>query len=221
MSHRTATRSIAVPLPASRVARVEAAHRRAERQEDARREAEAAENLRRHQQRAAELEEAKRALASPWASLRAALEWYRTAWQAALPIAMHTHDVEPLDAWGGPQWTARFKGYLFGHPRDGVGPEADDIVRDPLRVALAAMARGSLFERCGAVYLFRLGCLDFDPISAGLRMAPPITHDYAGWYCETAIGRLRERMAQAQRRHEESWQFRALSESQARAEAGR
>lgn len=204
-------------LPAFRLRRAELDHQRRER-ETREREAKAA-SLRaeQHARSAQQADEARQALASPHATLRLALDWFRTEWQAALPSKMHETDaVEPQSDWGAPAWTDHFRGWIDGPT-------------DHLRRALAGMVNGNLSERMGAVYLFRLACLDFDILLAASRMEPPLADAYAAWYTEKAIGRLRERVrtvkeAPARPIDRPEWMDRlgiGQSESQARAVEGR
>jgi len=147
-------------------------------------------------------------------SVSQALAWFRAEWQASLPQRIHEgwSSVEPDDALGAPAFTQRFLRYLLAGD--------DGQQRDPLRSALARMRRsGSVFERCGALYLFVLACSDFDPETAGKRMGgrcicqqpehherqcpvrtSPILAEYVVWYCEKALERLAEVMEQPQRR---------------------
>jgi hypothetical protein len=132
-------------------------------------------------------------------SLREGIAWYRAEWQGALPSRLHEgwSTVEPDDALGTPAWSERFRRYLLASSRD------------PVRSALAEMARGGLGERVAARFLFRLACLDFDLRAAGLAMggcehevrharcevpALPLGPEYVGFYADRALARLRERM---------------------------
>lgn len=238
-------------LPAWRVARAEANTRRRDREEDARQEREDRANTDAHALSAARVKEAKQSVESPYATLRAALGWFKFEWQTALPLTLHEgwSSVEPMDALGAPAWTARMATYLFGRkPKAGEDPLSDQPPTDPLRLAWLWMSRSSsLFDRCGAVFLFRLACMDFDVIRTGLSMgghclcltpcrpstscpcpSSPITETYAPWYAEKAIDRLRERVVKASRRDaptvkRQAWMDRVgvgLSESQSIAEAG-
>lgn len=165
-------------------------------------------------------------VATPWRSLREAMEWFRAEWQDVLPRRLHEgwSTVEDRDRLGGPTWDERFKSYVFradGKPNEQV---------EPLREAFAVMRlKGSMFERIGAAYLFALASMDFDINAAalamgghcfclwdvpdkGLTMTPPhhgrpcpmpsavLMPEYAGWYTEKAIDRLRERTLQILRR---------------------
>jgi len=154
-----------------------------------------------HARSVAMAEEARRALASPYRDLREALDWFRAEWQAALPSRIHEHGaVAPGDLLGGPAWTHRFSAWLS----EGDAPDEGAPVRpprDPLRRALWSMSRGSsLWDNAGAAFLFRLACLGYDVERTAAAMPDPLGHLYCGWYAEKAIGRLREVMAQEQRR---------------------
>ena len=120
--------------------------------------------------------------------LRDALSWFRAEWQADIPTRLHEgwSTVEPGDAWGAPAWTARFRRYLLtgGTPYPGT-----------TRYGLYRMSRGNLLERVGAVYLFKLACLDFEPGLAAMAMTPPLLPEYAPYYCQHALGRLAQVMA--------------------------
>ena len=119
-----------------------------------------------------------------YADLRAQLAWFRTEWQAALPEKLHLNasQVDDGDHLGGPAMTRRFRDYLTETPRD------------PLRQAMAEMTKGGLLESSAARFLFVLACQDFDVVAAGYAVRPPITAEYASYYADKAIGRLRERM---------------------------
>lgn len=181
------------PRPTFTVRRAEAAYVEAER---TRKEAEAKDTAARldaHARSQQQAQEAQRALASPHRSLREALEWFRAEWQAALPVRLHEgwDSVEPGDVLGAPAWTHKWRTWLSSvDPGDGSVP-----VMDPLRRAHMAMTMSeSLWERAGAAFLFRLGCLGFDPLSAARNMPDVLPVSYTAWYAEKAIDRLRERM---------------------------
>lgn len=114
--------------------------------------------------------------------VRNAISWFRFHWTGSLPRRLHEgySTVEPDDALGAPAWTARFRTFLT------------EASHDPIRQAFETMAHGSLFDRCGAQFLFRLACLDYEPERAGLAMTPPLLPEYATWYAEKAITRLAE-----------------------------
>lgn len=186
------------PLPAFNVRRVEAAYKVAERERAAAEARAEAQRLDAHARSQQQAQEAQRALASPHRSLREALEWFRAEWQAALPVRLHEgwDSVEPGDVLGAPAWTHKWRLWLSS-----VDPGDDAVPMDPLRRAHMAMTMSeSLWERAGAAYLFRLGCLGFDPLSAGRNMPDRLPVTYTAWYAEKAIDRLRERMEQERHR---------------------
>lgn len=169
-----------------------------QRQEDARRRAEAADELVRIEANARseqQAQEAQRALSSPYRDLALALAWFRDEWQASFPRRIHEHDAEHQsgEVLGAPSWTERWKTWLSSNDPD---RDADDPRPvEPLRRAwLALRASGSMFDRAGAEYLFRLACLDFAMERAALTMDPPLAHPYIAWYAEKAIDRLREQV---------------------------
>ena len=156
--------------------------------------------------RAAEL-----SLGSPHASLRDALNWFRWEWQAAIPTVMHTHS-EDIGALGGPAWAERFRSYLMGRRlRDQPDGDAEGPMSDPFRACWARMwLAGSLADRIGAMFLFRLACLDWDWVRTGETMDPPIGDAYIELYTQQAIDRLRVRFAG--QGNPSPWQFRALNQ---------
>ncbi len=172
-----------------------------------------------HNARAEKLFRAAMDVASPWSSLREAMDWFRREWQDVLPRRLHEgwSTVEDKDLLGGPTWDDRFKDYVFRSD----GRAGEQV--EPLREAFAVMRlKGNSFERIGAAYLFALASMDFDINGAalamgghcfclwdvpdkGITMTPPhhgkpcpmpsapLMPEYAGWYAEKAIDRLRER----------------------------
>lgn len=127
----------------------------------------------------------RRATSPMYRDVRNAIGWFRFHWTASLPRRLHEgfSTVEPDDVLGAPAWSDRFRRFLT------------EPSHDPIRQAFDTMARGSLFDRCGAQFLFRLACLDFEPTSAGLAMTPPLLPEYATWYAEKAIARLSQVLA--------------------------
>ena len=171
-------------------------------------------NAKRHESSEAARKAAELSLASPHASLRDALAWFRWEWQAAMPTVMHTH-VEDIGALGGPAWAERFKACLMGRRlRDQPESDAEGPMLDPFRACWATMwAKGSLSDQVVAMFLFRLACLDFDWVTTGRTMTPPIPDAYLTVYVERAIDRLRERLVGGG--HRQPWQFRALQHGEA------
>lgn len=191
----TATVATRDPLPTFTLRRADAAYKVAERERAEREAKDEAARLDAHARSQQQAQEAQRALASPHRSLREALEWFRAEWQAALPVRLHEgwDSVEPGDVLGAPAWTHKWRTWLASvDPADKSVP-----TMDPLRRAHMAMTMSeSLWERAGAAFLFRLGCLGFDPISAGRNMPDVLPVTYTAWYTEKAIDRLRERIGQ-------------------------
>lgn len=186
------------PLPSFTVRRAEAAFKTAEKEREAAEAKATAERLAAHARSQQQAQEAQRALASPHRSLREALEWFRAEWQASLPVRLHEgwDSVEPGDVLGAPAWTLKWRNWLMS-----VDPKDDTVPMDALRRAHMAMTMSeSLWERSGAAFLFRLGCLGFDPLSAGRNMPDPLPVTYTAWYAEKAIDRLREKMEQERRK---------------------
>lgn len=185
-------------LPSFTVRRAEAAFKTAEKEREAAEAKATAERLTAHARSQQQAQEAQRALASPHRSLREALEWFRAEWQASLPVRLHEgwDSVEPGDVLGAPAWTLKWRNWLMS-----VDPKDDTVPMDALRRAHMAMTMSeSLWERSGAAFLFRLGCLGFDPLSAGRNMPDPLPVTYTAWYAEKAIDRLREKMEQERRK---------------------
>ena len=176
------------------VRRAEAAYKTAE---DQRRRIEAqeeADRLAKHARSQQQAQEAQRALSSPHRSLREALEWFADEWRASFPARLHeAFSVEADAVLGSPAWTERWKTWMTANDpaKDSDAPPTYEPIR---RAHMAMTMSESLFDRCGAAYLFRLACLGFDPIAAGRNMDTPLGVEYVAWYTEKAIARLRERM---------------------------
>lgn len=181
-------------MPTFTVHRAEQAYKTAEKERAAAEARDEAKRLDAHARSQQQAQEAQRALASPHRSLREALEWFRAEWQAALPVRLHEgwDSVEPGDVLGAPAWTLKWRNWLSSvDPGDGEAP-----LYDPLRRAHMALTMSdSLWDRAGAAFLFRLGCLGFDPMCAARNMPDTLPTAYVAWYTEKAIDRLRERMA--------------------------
>ena len=208
-------------------ARAEAAYRDAQAVRDKAEAVAAQRRLEQHARSQQQIQEARRALASPHASLRHALDWFRTEWQAALPWGMHSSVVE--DALGSPDWSERWRTFLTAHDPD---RERDDPwPYDPLRRAWMWLGRPgtNLSDAAAGRYLFRLASLGFDMERAALTMDPPLPLPYIGRYTESAIDRLRERVHDEQRKaapavNRAGWMDRAaigrdISDAQAHAHA--
>lgn len=247
------TQATVVRVSSARTARAEAAWKRD--QKDAERVATETSFRyeQEHKRSEVQAQAARMGIMAAWPSLRAAIGWFRREWQGALPRAMHegADTVEPEDALGAPALTDRWRSYLLGQAGTGDAPE-------PIRQALRDMATGdNRYERCAAAFLFTMACLDFDPTTAGLRvkghcmcdperdedgrfLTPhaavrgcvmrilPLSPEFAPYYAQQAIDRLRERVVKLEKRGpralpEPEWKGRlgiGLSESQAIAEAG-
>jgi hypothetical protein len=159
-----------------------------------------------------------------WPAYRSAVGWFKREWQGALPRALHIAGaVEPEDAYGAPALTDRWRSYLYGQVGSGDTPE-------PIRAAMGAMAvSGNRYERCAAAFLFVMACMDFDAGKAGLHVSRhclceperdesgrfltphantracvmrilPLSPEYAPYYAQQAIERLRERVVMVEGR---------------------
>ena len=88
------------------------------------------------------------------ASLSDLLAWYRSEVDAAIPLRIHSRDI---DMGGAPQWHGAFRQYLTAHSAQ---VDRDDELVSPLRFWLWRLGG----ER--ARYLHALAFLDFDWIMA-------------------------------------------------------
>jgi len=148
-----------------------------------------------------QVDDAKAKRGKVYRALEDQVRWLRAEWHSDIPAKLHNVKlVDDGDHLGGPAWTARFRDYVgSGVLWVDEEPVRLEAPRGRLRNELALMATGSVLERRAARFLFALACLDFDPARAGLAMSVPLLPEYAYYYAEGAIGRLRQRCEQADR----------------------
>lgn len=163
--------------------------------------------------------EARGKRAKVYRSLELELAWFKGEWQAGIPSKLHNLSlVDDGDHLGGPAWTDRFRDYVAS----GVLWVDDEPLRleNPsgrVRNELASMAGGSILEQRAARFLFALACLGFDPAKAGLAMNVPLLPEYAYYYAEGAIRRLRQRCEQADKPWQLTGRYRSLDREKAAA----